>query len=103
MAIQSVAAEAAMNLNETVCDGKLDYWEVCCAPASRLAEECSRIGLRGERISVEGGYDLTTTMGATKAIERIKQEAPQRVWSSVPRAAFCPWREVDKLRWGSTG
>eukprot|EP00969_Alexandrium_andersonii_P075050 3310031-Alexandrium_andersonii.AAC.1 len=93
MAIQSAAAESTMNLNKAVCDGKMDFWEVCCTPASRLAEECTRIGLRGERISVEGGFDLTTVEGTLKALERIKAERPQRVWSSVPCTAFCPWHE----------
>ncbi|CAK0814911.1 unnamed protein product [Prorocentrum cordatum] len=58
--------------------------EICCHPNSMLTDECTKIGLSMERISIENGYNLSTKAGFEAAGKKLDEVMPKRAWISLP-------------------
>ena len=74
-------------------------FEVACGPDSLLTDTMRKMTGResaAERLSFWNGYDLATSTGVRKAINKIKKDRPLHVWISTECGPFSRMQRVNQ-------
>jgi len=100
-AMYSEAFFQASNLDSTDARGihnlEADFIEMCCPQNSTLAAELQRCGKKVIRMGLHNDYDFSTTIGADKALNTIRQTKPDDLWVSFPCGATSTIQRLNEI------